>query len=87
MMVMILYIPEVVLASPLEEIREQEEVSVPRETEDNSSLNLSADISIDSTTQDSEMESVPPHGTSRDHPSRDLRSDDPGWVEAVCLGS
>lgn len=72
-----------VLASPLEEIREQEEVSVLREQEDNSSLNLSADISLDSANQDSEMESASPHGTFRDHPSRDPKSADPGWVFVI----
>ncbi|KAA0715442.1 Cordon-bleu protein-like 1 [Triplophysa tibetana] len=79
-------VTEVVLASPLEEIREQEEVSVPREPEDNSSLSMSADISIDSAIQDSEMERVSPHGTSRDHPSRDLRSADPGIPEVPMHG-
>ncbi|XP_057192061.1 cordon-bleu protein-like 1b isoform X1 [Triplophysa rosa] len=79
-------VTEVVLACPLEEIREQEEVSVPRELEDNSSLNLSADFSIDSTTQDSDMERVSLHGTSRDDPSRDLRSADPGIPEVAMNG-
>ncbi|XP_073710868.1 cordon-bleu protein-like 1b [Misgurnus anguillicaudatus] len=85
-------VTEPVLASPLEEIREQEEVLVPREghvspgeLEDDSSLNLSADISLDSATQNSEMESVSPHGTSRDDPSHDI-SADPGPPDIAVNG-
>ncbi|XP_073701894.1 cordon-bleu protein-like 1b isoform X2 [Garra rufa] len=80
---------EAALASPLEEIREQEEMTVSAEgqvaaveeenLDDDSSLNLSADISLDSgragmatPSQDSEiLES----GTARDSPSRDLSTD------------
>ncbi|KAK2904691.1 hypothetical protein Q8A67_006490 [Cirrhinus molitorella] len=80
---------EPALASPLEEIREQEEMTVSAEgqvaaveeenLEDDSSLNLSTDISLDSgragmatPSQDSEiLES----GTTRDNPSCDLSTD------------
>ncbi|XP_052005092.1 cordon-bleu protein-like 1 isoform X2 [Xyrauchen texanus] len=79
---------ETVLASPLEEIKE--EVSMKTECqacpleeehlEDDSSLNLSADISLDSgqagTLQDSEsVESVSPLGTARENPSSNLSVD------------
>ncbi|XP_051566677.1 cordon-bleu protein-like 1b [Myxocyprinus asiaticus] len=81
---------EPVLASPLEEIKEQEEVSMKTESqacpleeehlEDDSSLNLSADVSLDSgqagTLQDSEsVESLSPLGTARENPSCNLSVD------------
>uniref|UniRef100_A0A8C1XEB4 Cordon-bleu ubiquitin-like domain-containing protein n=1 Tax=Cyprinus carpio TaxID=7962 RepID=A0A8C1XEB4_CYPCA len=78
---------EVALASPLEEIREQEEMNVSaegqvaavEEEEEDSSLNLSADVSLDSgragaatPSQDSEiLES----GMARDNPSCDQSTD------------
>ncbi|XP_050975148.1 cordon-bleu protein-like 1b isoform X2 [Labeo rohita] len=82
-------ITEPPLASPLEEIREQEEMTVSAEgqvaaveeenLEDDSSLNLSADISLDSgragiatPSQDSE---ILEGGTARDNPSCDLSTD------------
>ncbi len=78
------YTAEAALASPLEEIREQEEMNVSaegqvaavEEEEDNSSLNLSADFSLDSgragtstPSQDSEIL------MARDNPSCDLFTD------------
>ncbi|XP_051565544.1 cordon-bleu protein-like 1 isoform X2 [Myxocyprinus asiaticus] len=84
---------EPVLVSPLEEIKEQEEVfmitegqACPLEDEhlkDDSSLNLSSEISLDlsqagtaSPSQESEiLESVSPHGTARDNPSCNLSAD------------
>lgn len=83
------YTAEPPLASPLEEIREQEEMTVSAEgqvaaveeenLEDDSSLNLSADISLDSgragiatPSQDSE---ILEGGTARDNPSCDLSTD------------
>ncbi|XP_042587797.1 cordon-bleu protein-like 1 isoform X3 [Cyprinus carpio] len=78
---------EVALASPLEEIREQEEMNVSaegqvaavEEEEEDSSLNLSADVSLDSgragaatPSQDSE---ILDSGMARDNPSCDQSTD------------
>lgn len=68
------------LESPLEEIKEQEEVNVTGAVEeDDSSLNLSADISLDSgragTTSPSQDSEILDSGTARDDPSCDLSTD------------
>ncbi|XP_056092094.1 cordon-bleu protein-like 1b isoform X2 [Rhinichthys klamathensis goyatoka] len=75
---------EPVLESPLEEIKEQEEMHVTGDVqeehlEDDSSLNLSADISLDSgragTASPSQDSEILDSGTSRDNPSCDLSTD------------
>ncbi|KAG1945059.1 cordon-bleu protein-like 1b isoform X2 [Pimephales promelas] len=75
---------EPVLESPLEEIKEQEEMHVSGDVqeehlEDDSSLNLSADISLDSgragTASPSQDSEILDSGTSRDNPSCDLSTD------------
>ncbi|XP_052463079.1 cordon-bleu protein-like 1 isoform X2 [Carassius gibelio] len=89
---------EPVLASPLEEIREQEEmtgsaegqVSAVKEKEDeDSSLNLSADISLDSgragTATPSQDSEVKESEMARDNPSCDLSPDTDG-AEATVNG-
>ncbi|XP_042620247.1 cordon-bleu protein-like 1 isoform X2 [Cyprinus carpio] len=89
---------EPVLASPLEEIREQEEVTVSAEVqvaavreeeEDDSSLNLSADISLDSgragTATPSQDSEILESGMARDNPSCDL-SPDTDVAEATVNG-
>lgn len=72
------------LESPLEEIKEQEEVNVTgtvdeEHLEDDSSLNLSADISLDSgragTASPSQDSEILDSGTARDNPSCDLSTD------------
>ncbi|XP_077072498.1 cordon-bleu protein-like 1b isoform X3 [Siphateles boraxobius] len=77
-------ITEPVLESPLEEIKEQEEMHVTGAVqedhlEDDSSLNLSADISLDSgragTASPSQDSEILDSGTSRDNPSCDLSID------------
>ncbi|KAK7154592.1 hypothetical protein R3I94_007805 [Phoxinus phoxinus] len=70
---------EPVLESPLEEIKEQEEMHVSgavqeEHLEDDSSLNLSADISLDSGRAGTASPSLD-SGTSRDNPSCDLSTD------------
>lgn len=67
------------LESPLEEIKEQEEVNVTgavkeEHLEDDSSLNLSADISLDSASPSQDSE-ILDSGTARDNPSCDLSTD------------
>ncbi|XP_051998888.1 cordon-bleu protein-like 1b isoform X2 [Xyrauchen texanus] len=92
---------EPVLVSPLEEIKEQEEVfmitegqACPLENEqlkDDSSLNLSSEISLDSSqagtaspSQESEiLESGSPHGKARDNPSCNLSADVEGAESTV----
>ncbi|XP_016324352.1 cordon-bleu protein-like 1 isoform X3 [Sinocyclocheilus anshuiensis] len=81
---------EVALASPLEEIREQEEMNVSaegqvaaveeeEEDDDDSSLNLSADISLDSgragTATPSQDSEILESGMARDNPSCDQSTD------------
>ncbi|XP_067266080.1 cordon-bleu protein-like 1b isoform X3 [Chanodichthys erythropterus] len=77
-------VTEPVLESPLEEIKEQEEVNVTgtveeEHLEDDSSLNLSADISLDSgragTASPSQDSEILDSGTARDNPSCDLSTD------------
>lgn len=72
------------LESPLEEIKEQEEVNVTgtvdeEHLEDDSSLNLSADISLDSgragTASPSQDSEILDSGTARDNLSCDLSTD------------
>lgn len=73
------------MASPLEEIREQEEMNVSAEgqvatvEDDDSSLNLSADISLDSgragTATPSQDSEILESGMARDNPSCDLSTD------------
>lgn len=72
------------LESLLEEIKEQEEMHVKEDVqedhlEDDSSLNLSADISLDSgragTASPSQDSEILDSGTSRDNPSCDLSTD------------
>ncbi|XP_016328469.1 cordon-bleu protein-like 1 isoform X1 [Sinocyclocheilus anshuiensis] len=89
---------EPVLASPLEEIREQEEMTVSaegqvaaveEEEEDDSSLNLSADISLDSgragTATPSQDSEILESRMARDNPSCDL-SPDADVAEATVNG-
>ncbi|XP_051761108.1 cordon-bleu protein-like 1b isoform X2 [Ctenopharyngodon idella] len=75
---------EPVLESPLEEIKEQEEVNVTcameeEHQDDDSSLNLSADISLDSgragTASPSQDSEILDSGTAKDNPSCDLSTD------------
>lgn len=81
------YTAEAALVSPLEEIREQEEMNVSaegqvaavEEEEDDSSLNLSADISLDSgragTSTPSQDSEILESRMARDNPSCDLFTD------------
>ncbi|XP_059356610.1 cordon-bleu protein-like 1 isoform X3 [Carassius carassius] len=94
-------ITEVALASPLEEIREQEEINVraegqvaaveeeEEEEEEDSSLNLSADISLDSgragTPSPSQEAEILGSGVARDSPSCD-QSTDAEVAEAIVNG-